>query len=117
MCVAGTSSDGHGLAWPESPGFGLACAGFGLLDGQARPKANRSLSQAESQGSSQGFPSCSIQSVWASMYVLKVEGIYSDPCSRVVTLINVNIAQKTSHETRRKGRPETLSTFHGPVYK
>ena len=31
------NSDGHGPAWPESRGFGLAQGGFGFPDHQARP--------------------------------------------------------------------------------
>ena len=39
------SSDGHGLAWPESWGFGLAQGGFGFPDHQARPQLTASAWQ------------------------------------------------------------------------
>ena len=34
-------SDVPALAWPESPGFGLALGGLGFVKSQARPKAKK----------------------------------------------------------------------------
>ena len=52
------SSDGHGLAWPESQGFVLAQGGFGFPDHQARPYLMVSAWQGLAQAQATAFQEC-----------------------------------------------------------